>query len=224
MNKSHLCLTEDLVLAALKFGKLQTYSDKEMVHARGDKSVGLSIVETGLIKFGNYGLDGKYYLTRMMSRGETFGEFTLFANLPRTHTAESYGESRVLHLTESGFKKLCQAEPDFQTQLMSLLAIKLHTCLEVLDDITRLSLPVRLAKLLLNVLQQNNEINIPNRVLLTQSDLAALLGVTVLSTHKALKKLAEVQLITINYGNITINNITQLIAWVETHSSIQKLT
>jgi len=219
MLNNNLCLADNLILASLKYGKLQTYSDKEMVHARGDKSIGLSIVETGLIKFGNYGLDGRYYLTRMMSRGETFGEFTLFANLPRTHTAESYCESRVLHLTQSGFNKLCQAEPNFQSQLMSLLAIKLHTCLEVLDDITRLPLYVRLAKLLLNLQQQNT--NRP--VFLTQTDLSALLGVTVLSTHKALKKLAELQLVKLNYGNISVSNIPKLATWLEVHSSIQKL-
>lgn len=220
MKSTHLSLTEELILVALKYGKLVNYADKEIVHARGDKSVGLSIIESGQVKFGNYGLDGQYRLTRMMTRGETFGEFTLFAHLPRTHTAESYGESRVLKLTQSGFHELCNAVPAFQTQIMALLAIKLHTCLEILDDITRLPLSVRLAKLLVSLQQQQH--NKPE-ILITQTDLSTLLGVTVLSAHKALKKLTALGLIKPYYGGIMIHDSKQLIHWVEVNSSLEKL-
>ncbi|MCH2057306.1 MAG: Crp/Fnr family transcriptional regulator [Thalassotalea sp.] len=219
MESRSFALDEQAIAWVLPFGQVCQYQDGEMIHARGDDSPGLSIVLTGQVKVGNYGADGKYLITRIMLRGETFGEFTLFANLPRTHNAEAFGDAEVLQLSAKEYEYLCDAHPRFERMLMSLLAVKLHTSLELLDDITRLSLPVRLGKLLLYLASERNTCDL----CITQGELAEMLGVTVLSSHKALKTLAKQNLITPSYGMLTINKVRSLTDWVEEQSALNKL-
>lgn len=233
MKKINYCLSEESIETCLHHGSLITYRDGEVIHLRGDAAIGLSIVESGQVKVGNYGLDGNYKLTRVMTRGETFGEFTLFAALPRTHNAEAVGPTKVIQLTQHQYHLACETLPRIEKELLGLLAVKLHSCLETLDDITRLPLEVRLAKLLLaliyeqdtshTTIEHNTDKLSEIKLNFTQSDLAELLSVTVLSTHKALKKLVDLHFISLHYGAVKITNITTLKDWITSHSSLHKL-
>ena len=98
----------------------------------------------------------------------------------------------------------------YQDELDKLIA------LENLDDVLRLPTHIRLAKVLfkLSKQQQTQEHKIK------QNQCAQLLGVTVLSAHKALKKLQKAQLIRTAYGGIHIDSIDGLREWLLKQSSI----
>lgn len=219
MNNQH-SLPIALVEALENVGVLVNYTDGQVIHERGDAKPGLSIVKQGQVKVGNYGKEGKYCLTRILVSGETFGEFTLFADLPRTHNAEAVGDTQVIQVTRQQFNALSQRLPDLTAALLSTLAIKLHDSLELLDDIRRLALPVRVAKSILAIQNQH-----PSKLTLTmtQNQLSEILGVTVLSVHKALKNLVDNELITLGYGTITIDQLTKLKSWVKQASSLSQV-
>lgn len=206
----------DLLESALTFGRCAEYQDNETIHSRGDQLAGLSIVYSGQVKVGNYGLDGHYQLTTILEKGETFGEFTLYANLPRTHNAEAIGKTQVIQMSVSQYNAFIKEYPIAEKMLLSSLANKLHQALENLDDVLRLPTHTRLAKILfkLSKTQQTNTIKVK------QNQCAQLLGVTVLSAHKALKKLQKEQLICTAYGVIHIENIDTLQEWLLQRSSI----
>ncbi|NMP33225.1 Crp/Fnr family transcriptional regulator [Thalassotalea sp. M1531] len=212
-------LPDEMVLLLCEFGQTVFYSSDKLIHARGDVKPGLSVVISGLVKVGNYGLDGKYCLTRVLEPGETFGEFTLFGNLPRTHNAESLGDTEVLQLNASEFDLACQRIPQLKDTLLASLATKLHDCLEILDDVRRLPLTVRLAKTLVTIAKTRGT----NDVVIRQSDLADVTGVTVLSCHKALNVLTEQGLIKLAYGRIIINDRSAFTRWIEQKSELTSL-
>ena len=199
-----------------QYGQVLTYPDGAQIHARGDMKPGLSVVVKGLVKVGNYGLDGRYCLTRVLEVGETFGEFTLFAKLPRTHNAEALGKSDVLQLSADEFSLASNNIPDLNHVLLASLATKLHESLEMMDDIRRLPLPVRLAKTLRTISKARQS----NNIVIRQSDLADVNGVTVLSCHKALKTLASLGLITLAYGRIHIMDADAFSKWIEDNSEL----
>jgi CRP-like cAMP-binding protein len=201
---------------ALHYGRCVEYHDDEIIHSRGDFSIGLSIVYSGQVKVGNYGIDGRYQLTAILEKGDTFGEFTLYANLPRTHNAEAIKHARVIQLNEAQYQTFISAHPEAEKMLLGSLANKLHQALENLDDVRRLPNYVRLAKILFNLCkqQQTQILNIK------QNQCAQLLGVTVLSAHKALKQLKKEKLVKTAYGVIIIENVGVLQCWLQQHSSI----
>lgn len=209
-------LPEDLTDILASYGTLVSYSDGEQIHARGDTKPGLSIVNTGFVKVGNYGKDGKYCLTRILSPGETFGEFTLFAHLPRTHNAEAIGFTEVVQVEQVAFERCSKKHPELKDALLTSLAVKLHESLEILDDLRRLPLPVRVAKSLLTVSKQRQT----SRISITQPALADLLGVTVLSVHHALKTLNDRDLVKLGYGFIEISAPEDIAQWIAEHESL----
>ena len=206
----------DLLQKALDYGPCVEYKDNEIIHSRGDLIAGLSIVYSGQVRVGNYGLDGRYQLTAILEKGETFGEFTLYANLPRTHNAEAINKTQVIQLNVKQYNAFIAMYPQVEKMLLSSLASKLHQVLENLDDVLRLPNHTRLAKILFKLAKQQNT----NILKIKQNQCAELLGVTVLSAHKALKKLQNEQLITTAYGLIHLTDVDALQEWLLQQSSL----
>jgi CRP/FNR family cyclic AMP-dependent transcriptional regulator len=123
----------------------------------------------------------------------------LFNNLPRTHHAMALSRCKLIQMSENQFDQCAQESPRLSKFLLRLMSLKLHITLEKLDDIQRLSTYIRLAKLLLQHADQHGSVK------LRQKDIAEQLSVTVLSSHKAIKKLAGLLLIKLSYGAIVIN-------------------
>jgi CRP/FNR family cyclic AMP-dependent transcriptional regulator len=107
--------------------------------------------------------------------------------------------------------------PELSAYLLSSMGLKLHIALERLDDIQRLPTYIRLAKILLQNTDKQGHVD------LRQKDLAEQLGITVLSCHKSIKKLAALTLLTTSYGAIHINNITDFTLWLEEKMSLGQL-
>jgi CRP/FNR family cyclic AMP-dependent transcriptional regulator len=109
------------------------------------------------------------------------------------------GRCKLIQMSENQFDQCAQESPRLSKFLLRLMSLKLHITLEKLDDIQRLSTYIRLAKLLLQHADQHGSVK------LRQKDIAEQLSVTVLSSHKAIKKLAGLLLIKLSYGAIVIN-------------------
>jgi CRP/FNR family cyclic AMP-dependent transcriptional regulator len=201
---------------ALAFGRLVEYPKDATMHTRGEYAMGLSIVYSGQVRVGNYGLDGNYQLTTLLEKGETFGEFTLFANLPRTHNAEAVTDTQIIQMSIKQYNAFILEHPQAEKMLLGSLANKLHTALERLDDIQRLPTYSRLAKLLFQLGQRQQSTHLE----IKQNQCAQLLGVTILSAHKALQKLQSLGLIKTAYGAIYIQDMAEMEAWLQQNSSI----
>jgi len=212
-------LPDTLISAMVSCAPLVKYQCGEVIHVRGERKPGLSIVKSGTVRVGNYGKDGRYCMTRLLHPGETFGEFTLFAALPRTHNAEAATESEVIQLDQKLFNELSAQHPELTQWMLRSLAVKLHDSLELLDDMRRLALHVRAAKVILSISKQSNA----QRVKIKQNDLADVLGVTVLSAHQSLKKLTAANLITSGYGYVDIVSTEGLEAWIDQQASLSSV-
>lgn len=212
-------MPDDHIEICLTFGTLRSYAATSTIHDRGSKNKGLSIVVSGEVKIGNYGLDGNYQITTILQRGDTFGEFTLYASLARTHHAQALTQCKILQISEPAFRSLTKQHTGISEFITRSLAIKLHTALERLDDIQRLPTHVQLAKLI----YQSHLTSKRAFISLRQSDYAERLGVTVLTAHKALTKLYELQLIEKRYGGVAIISIERLESFLKDSSSLLPL-
>lgn len=212
-------LDESAIAQALPYGQIVLYRDREQIHARGEYKPGLTIVLNGNVRAGNYGVDGRYYQTTLLSRGDVIGESTLFAGLPRTHCAEAVGVAQLVQLNQKQVDLLLNEIPGFYHNLLTCLAVKLQNALEIMDDLVRHSTPVRLAKLLYQLSAERQSVT----VVLNQQDCASLLGVSLLSAHHAIKKLVALGLIEAGYGKLTIVQPGQLKHWLEQQLSLLPL-
>lgn len=221
-SKNHASATmpADIMDMCLAYGKIHTYAAKSQIHDRGDRKPGLSIVYAGKVEVGNYDVEGRYYLTAVLGKGETFGEFTVLANLPRTHNVTALEECQILQINANEFTRMLVEAPEINQFLLSSLAIRLHRVLEKLDDVVRLPTHVQVAKLLYQAYQMHGQPMINMR----QQDIAKHLGVTVLTIHKAVKQLTQEELITTSYGAIIINDVNTFIEWLDAHEGFLPIT
>jgi CRP-like cAMP-binding protein len=177
-------------------------------------------VRSGAVRFGNAGDDGSYVTTTVMGPGQSFGEFTLFGDLPRTHDATAVGATIVDFLEPVRFDRLLVEAPELWRILMVATTKRLHDALELLDDVRRLPLPALTAKLLLSLPPSSED---PALVECNQADLAFTLGVSRVSIGKALARLQKAGLLVLGYRTITIRDRTALQTWLAKHRVLSPL-
>ena len=196
------------------------YADGALVHARGDRKPGLSIVRSGRVRIGNPGSDGSYTTMSILGPGHTFGEFTLFAHLPRTHDVVAVGDVVIDQISRPRFMAVYDRDPALGRALLSLTTIRVHALIEFVEDLRRLPLPVQLAKHLLAMARKHPP---GTPVNLGQEELATMFGVTRVSAGKALRGLAGEGLLSLGYGRIAIPDPPRLAAWVAERSVLAPL-
>ncbi|MEZ7817935.1 MAG: Crp/Fnr family transcriptional regulator [Pseudomonadales bacterium] len=193
------------------------YEDAQLIQTRGDAKTGLSIVRKGAVRVGNLGNDGSYLNTSVLKQGQTFGEFTLFAGLPRTHEVIAMGPTTVDEISGDKFMKLFDSEPRLAKALLTISMVRTHALLEFIDDLRRLPLPVHVGKVIYAAAVETLVLNI------RQEELAFTFGVSRVSVGKVLKSLATLGLIRLGYGKIHIVNKIEFRRWLTQRSLIAPL-
>ncbi len=199
----------DRVLAT---GTSRGFKDGQIIQQRGDDRQGISVLTSGQIVAGNAGADGSFLVSALLRPGETFGEFTVMADLPHTHTLWSQGETTITFIKGSLARRLMDEEPAFAHALLTIALLRNHELLEFLDAQRRLTLPIRIAQLLLTSVDSKAR---ADRVECRQEDLAVTLGVSRVATGKALKRLEQDGMVELGYGRIDLPDVQGLIAKVE---------
>ncbi len=188
-------------------GVSRTFEDGQIIQDRGDRQPGLSIVTSGEVVAGNVGRDGSFLTSAVLRPGETFGEYTLFAGSPRTHTLWSQGTATITFVNAAAFTTLFDSEPAIARALLTLTLQRNYEMMDFIDSQRRFSLKARVARLLLATVDGNeNRCSISCR----QEDLAFMLGVSRVATGKALKRLKDKGLLSLKYGRIDIPDVRAL--------------
>lgn len=204
--------------ALLAVAETHRFQNKATIQNRGDTNLGLNIVREGAVQFGNFTLDGDYTTTAIAGPGFSFGEFTLFAGLPRTHHAQAVGATVIDHITKPAFEKVMDREVGLRRALLSVVTRQFHTALEILEDMRALPLDVRVAKLLMTARPPK-----ATRIDITQDTLASALGVTRASINAALGRLQKQGLLERCYGGVEISRPQTLQDWVAERTQLEPL-
>jgi len=191
------------------------YQDGELIQTRGDQTHGLRVIRSGTVRVGNIGVDGEHLTLAILGPGQTFGEMTLFGNLPRTFDARAYGPTTIGHIDKPHIDALLRAHPELAEVFLRSLSTQLHAALEYIEDLRRLPLIVQLAKLLSTMIKTEKAVE---DLEMTQANLAIMVGVNRVSVGHALAELEGAGLIRRGYGRIEIPDVPSLRAWVAKNS------
>lgn len=196
------------VLSSL--ARRQTYADGEMIHEEGDVSHGMSVVISGQVKLVKRQPSGNLLLETSVNPGQSYGDVTSSLIGHRTHSAVATGETVVDHFSPQAFEQLLD-HPGILKSIYRIAAHRLSRAVELLDDIRALPIEGRLAKLLINMMEQDSA---SGRVECLQEDLANILGVSSMTVAKALATLRREGLVTTGYRQITVPDADRLRAWI----------
>ncbi len=201
-------------------GAIVRYAPDRMIHQRGDKKPGLSIVVSGAVLISVTNMHGRRITATRFGPGDCFGEFTLFADLPRTHDATAITETRINQISKAQFFSLLDREPALRDYLLRHLSRTLAFAADLLDDERRLPLKTRLAKMLLQFSTRHKTETI---LTATQSDLADNFGVSRVAMSAALSALRDLGFVETGYGEIKILTPDALGEWIYRETGLEPL-
>lgn len=192
-------------------GRVKHYPDGATLHACGDTSRSMGVVEAGEVVLSNVAADGRRIITSRLLPGDSFGEFTLFAGAARYHDAQARGATTVLYVEPGPFRRCMDASSALRDAVLEMLAQRLMWALDRIHDGFELPLGKRLVKQLLSDARPG-----PTglRFSGSQTELADTLGVSRVAVGQALRPLQQRGWLRTEYRGIVLLEREALQHWL----------
>jgi CRP-like cAMP-binding protein len=183
-------LSQPLRAAILARAGVRRYPDGQALASRGSQAEEWIGVAKGAVRVSSVSLSGRQVTLTYVEPGTWFGDIALFDGLPRTHDADTHGETTLLAVRKPDFKELLTQHVELYDALLRLNCRRLRLMFTQFEDLNTRPLQARLAKQLLLLAKsygvaQNGEIRIG--IALAQEDLAQLLGASRQRVNQELK-------------------------------------
>lgn len=179
----------------------------EVLFNKGDEGDALYGVRSGNICISTTAPNGKEIILSVMERGDVFGEIALLDGLPRTADAWALEGSELIMMRRRDFTSLLEREPSLAVHLLELLCERLRSTNAMLEDVSFLGLPARLAKRLLSLATIYGQACEDGEMIglkLSQSDLGQMLGTSRESINKQLQEWVRQGFVKLGRSRVTI--------------------
>ncbi|RZK30365.1 MAG: Crp/Fnr family transcriptional regulator [Hymenobacter sp.] len=191
----------------------QHYQKGQYIYQEGNQALGLYCVHQGKIKIAKAGGDNKEQIVQLLREGDVLGYRALLAGTRYSSSAVALEECVVCFVPRLDFLRLLQANMQFSTAMLQLLARSLGQAEERMLHLAYKPVRERLAGALLLVQQtfrQEGE-ELPFRIALGREDLAALVGTAKETVSRLLSEFKEAGIIATRGSQITILKPSRLL-------------
>jgi CRP-like cAMP-binding protein len=192
---------------------------EELFH-KGDEGAELFVVVEGKLKALTTSLEGDDIVFNILGRGDAFGEIALFAGTPRTATIVAIEACELLAVDRRELFALLKSHPNAALSLLRVLAARLTSLSERVEDTQFLSLSARLAKKLSALAADygaQTEAGVRVDLKLSQEEWGDLVGVTRESINKQIRTWTTQGLLSTDRGYIVIHRPDELEKLAEAH-------
>lgn len=157
----------------------------QVLFTEGERSEHLYVVVRGRLKVLVRSSHGDELLLAVVGPGESVGELSILDGRPRSATAEALDDVELLAVPAAIVREVLEASPALAVAWAQDLALTVRRLTGSAADLVFLDLPRRLAKLLVGAGDTEVELG------LSQSEVAARLGVARQSVNRALAGLSR---------------------------------
>ena len=195
----------------LGLGHARQYHTGDALLNQGDQSDYVVIIIDGYVKVTAVTGDGAESLLAIRAAGDVIGELAALDGLPRSATARAADAVLARFVTKPEVDRCLREHPDIARAFNQAVAAKLRLATQRRVDFRR-DTSTRLAQVLVDLYYGS-----PGRrggkdmeLLVTQSELAGLIGASEPAVHKALRILRDAQVIGTGYGRLVIHDIAAI--------------
>ncbi len=147
------------------------YEPDETLFWEGDRATGLYLLVEGSAKIFKTSATGREMMLDLVVAPSSIAELPLFDGGPYPASVRAVKASTALIITKAEFYQACRQNPDLPLKILAVVGRRLRTLVMVVESITFGSVTKRLAKLLLDVSEEQ-----PGGITLTHQELASRLG------------------------------------------------
>jgi CRP/FNR family cyclic AMP-dependent transcriptional regulator len=204
-----LSVTEQGIVLAL--GHARQYSAGEVLLNQGEQSSFVILIIDGYVKITAVSGDGYESLLAIRTAGDVIGELAAMDGLPRSATARAADAVLTRMITKPELERCLHDHFGIARAFNQVVGAKLRAATRRRVDFRR-DTRSRLAQVLVDlhhgsaVARRNGMI----AVVITQSELAGLIGASEPTVHKAIRALRDAQVIGTGYGRMVIEDIVTL--------------
>jgi CRP-like cAMP-binding protein len=180
---------------------------------KGEPGHQVYAVMEGRLKAAGRGRDGKEVVFRFMDPGEVIGEIAFLDAEPRSATVQAVEDSTLLTLHRRDLLPFLERNPKAAIKLASVLAQRIRSLSELVEDRVFLGLPPRLAKKLLALASRYGkemEDGLRIDLKLPQHQLGELVGTSRESINKQLRRWSDEGVLHFAGGYVTIKDRARL--------------
>jgi CRP-like cAMP-binding protein len=179
----------------------------EILFVAGDEARGLFVIVSGSLRAFREGVDGREQVIHVERAGATIAELPVFDDKPYPSTVAAEEETVVLYLDKNDVKSLCLKYPQIALAALKMLAGRLRRCAELVEALSLREVDQRLARWLLSEARargSSTASGVEVTLALTNQQIAARIGSVREVVSRALSRLQQNGLITIDGRRITI--------------------
>ena len=189
----------------MRSGNERSFVEGSLIFSEGDQADFLPTVLSGRVKMVRYPEPGKEVIIGTFGTGEIFAIPPALDGKRFPSTAIAMEDSRILLLPRPQFLELLQSSPEFSAVIMQRMCGILRDRSDTIHVLSTQSAEQRVAKVLLSLLEKEKP-QLPFKVTLRRQDIAEMAGLTLESTIRSIRKLADRGLVTIVRGKIVIES------------------
>ena len=200
-------LSGEQVQEIARVARRHRYARDEVVFYQGDPGDTFYVILSGQVKVSVSSAEGQEAILVMLDGGESFGEFALLDDQPRSATIQATRPTEVLALRKDDFHRLLTHSPAIAISLLRVMTKRLRDTDQLVEDAAFLDVAERLAKKLLSLMDVHGRPTARGMELdvhLTQQELAAMIGATRESVNKQLGAFRDRGMLAVDRQRITI--------------------
>jgi CRP/FNR family transcriptional regulator, cyclic AMP receptor protein len=182
--------------------RLRLFDPGKAIYRVGDPSDGLYGLVEGTVRISFPRDDGEDIVLHRLDHGAWLGDLAHFAGGERLVSVSAVTPTCTVHLSAEALERIVAAHPDLWRDFYALSHMNFRTTLRVLANTLGTDSERRVA---LRLLQMDEEAGEPERgVAISQTELAAIVGISVPTLQRVLRRLGEARLIDVSYGRVRV--------------------
>lgn len=208
--------SEDIRRLAVHLKK-QALKKGDVLFREGDEGTALYMIIAGKLKIVRQSGEGDEMILAVLCQGDLCGEMALLDGLCRSADAVAAEDTQLYGLNRSDFITFVMSNEMAVRSILETLSKRLRRCDDLLEDIFFLNISTRLVKKLVELATANgsniHDVKgqaIPEKIKVTQKDLAGMVGASRESVNKELRVLREKGLIGQSGNMILIPDVEAL--------------
>lgn len=197
-----LGMSDEEVASMSVHAKLQSFPKQKIIINEGDRSDSVYVIHSGTVKVFLYGKNGKEIDLNVLGPGEFFGEMVLDSG-PRSASVMTLEPAQFFIIPLNIFREFLVKHPDFAMRLIKTLIYRTRGLLNNVRSLALLDVYGRVARLLLELAQEENGKLVVHGKL-TKQDIANRIGASREMISRVFKDLSTGGYIEMEKDRITI--------------------
>jgi CRP-like cAMP-binding protein len=186
---------------------MKTFAAGDLLYSTHKPTETLFILKRGRVRIFRISADGRALTTAIITPGTIFGEMVLLGQSMHDNYAEALDEAVVCVMSRADVHTVLLSDARIAARITEILGRRLRQMEQRLSDTVFKTVPQRIAGTLLELAGQQRRYRLPGRdpvVALTHEQVAAVVGTSRETATKTLGEFAELGLIQLRRGRITL--------------------